>query len=89
MDNQSTTQKNMREEWLNRIALTWANKTRPRQVRALLDRYGSATEVVARFGEMVNREAKELSFPKISRQFFDYIPTLVDIYSRYVDIFLS
>ena len=31
----------------------------------------------------------ELSFPKISRQFFDYIPTLVDIYSRYVDIFLS
>ena len=30
-----------------------------------------------------------LSFPKISRQFFDYIPTLVDIYSRYVDIFLS
>ena len=56
---QSTTQKNMREEWLNRIALTWANKTRPRQVRALLDRYGSATEVVARFGEMVNREAKE------------------------------
>ena len=30
-----------------------------------------------------------MSFPKISRQFFDYIPTLVDIYSRYVDIFLS
>ena len=30
-----------------------------------------------------------VSFPKISRQFFDYIPTLVDIYSRYVDIFLS
>ncbi|MBR5828050.1 MAG: DNA-processing protein DprA [Paludibacteraceae bacterium] len=49
----------MREEWLNRIALTWANKTRPRQVRALLDRYESATEVVARFGEMVNYEAME------------------------------
>ena len=30
--------------------------------------------------------AEWLSFPKISRQFFDYIPTLVDIYSRYVDI---
>ena len=59
MDNLSTIQKNMREEWLNRIALTWANKTRPRQVRALLDRYGSATEVVGRFGEMVNREAME------------------------------
>ena len=49
----------MREEWLNRIALTWANRTRPRQVRALLDRHGSATEVVARYGEMVTREAME------------------------------
>lgn len=49
----------MREEWLNRIALTWANKTRPRQVRALLDQYGSATEVVARLGDMVSREAME------------------------------
>jgi DNA processing protein len=49
----------MHEEWLNRIALTWANKTRPRQVRALLDRYGSATEVVSRFGEMVTHEAME------------------------------
>jgi DNA processing protein len=57
----------MREEWLNRIALTWANKTRPRQVRALLDRYGSATEVVARHEEMVTPQAlaharKELEF---------------------------
>ena len=49
----------MREEWLNRIALTWANRTRPRQVRALLDRHGSATEVVARYGEMVNQQAME------------------------------
>ena len=49
----------MHEEWLNRIALTWANKTRPRQVRTLLDRYGSATEVVSRFGEMVSQEAME------------------------------
>ena len=49
----------MYEEWLNRIALTWANKTRPRPVRTLLDRYGSATEVVSRFGEMVTHEAME------------------------------
>jgi DNA processing protein len=49
----------MHEEWLNRIALTWANKTRPRQVRALLDRYGSATEVVAHCREMVTHEAME------------------------------
>lgn len=49
----------MYEEWLNRIALTWGNKTRPRQVRALLDRYGSATEVVAHCREMVTHEAME------------------------------
>ena len=49
----------MYEEWLNRIALTWSNKTRPRQVRTLLDHYGSATEVVSRFGEMVSQEAME------------------------------
>ena len=30
-----------------------------------------------------------MSFPKFSRQFFDYIPTLVDICPRDVDIFLS
>ena len=30
-----------------------------------------------------------VSFPKFSRQFFDYIPTLVDICPRDVDIFLS
>lgn len=57
----------MREEWLNRIALTWGNRTRPRQVRNLLDHYESATEVVAHCGEMVSREAleharKELEF---------------------------
>jgi DNA processing protein len=49
----------MREEWLNRIALTWANKTRPRQVRALLDQYGSATEVIAHFKDLVSLEAME------------------------------
>ena len=47
----------MREEWLNRIALTWANKTRHRQVRALLDQYNSATTVLTHFGELVNQEA--------------------------------
>ena len=47
----------MREEWLNRIALTWANKTRHRQMRALLDQYNSATTVLTHFGELVNQEA--------------------------------
>ena len=37
-----------------------------------------------------NIDNKQLmSFPKFSRQFFDYIPTLVDICPRDVDIFLS
>ena len=58
----------MREEWLNRIALTWANKTRPRQVRALLDHYESASEIVARFGDLVSREAMEHA-----RQELDFI----------------
>jgi DNA processing protein len=51
----------MHEEWLNRIALTWANKTRPRHLRALLDRYGSATEVVNHYGDMVNRDAMDFA----------------------------
>lgn len=57
----------MNEEWLNRIALTWANQTRLRSIRLALDKYGSATEVVKLFPELVNREAvdfarKELDF---------------------------
>ena len=51
----------MHEEWLNRIALTWANKTRPRHLRALLDRYGSATEVMNHYGDMVNRDAMDFA----------------------------
>lgn len=51
----------MHEEWLNRIALTWANKTRPRHLRALLDRYGSATEFVNHYGDMVNRDAMDFA----------------------------
>ena len=57
----------MHEEWLNRIALIWANKTRPRHLRALLDRYGSATEVLNHLSDMVNHDAidfarRELEF---------------------------
>lgn len=47
----------MHEEWLYRIALTWANKTRPRLVRTLLDRYGSATEVIKHHGDMITNAA--------------------------------
>ena len=57
----------MREEWLNRIAISWGNRTRQRQLRSVLDQYGSVTEVVARHPEMITREAiehaqKELDF---------------------------
>lgn len=57
----------MREEWLNRIALTWANKTRLRGIRQALDQYDSATEVVRLHPELVTHEAmlfasKELEF---------------------------
>ena len=57
----------MQKEWLNRIALTWANKTRLRQVRTLLEQYGSATEAIAHHSELITREAieharKELDF---------------------------
>ncbi|MBR5327990.1 MAG: hypothetical protein IKV31_05555 [Paludibacteraceae bacterium] len=49
----------MREEWLYRIALTWGNKTRPRLVRTLLDRYGSATEVIKHHDDMITNAAME------------------------------
>lgn len=57
----------MREEWLNRIALTWGNRTRQRQLRRLLDKYPTATEAAARHPEWLSREAmvfaeKELAF---------------------------
>lgn len=57
----------MQEEWLNRIALTWGNRTRQRQLRHVLDRYATATEAVARHPEMVSIEGidhakKELEF---------------------------
>ena len=49
----------MREEWVNRVAITWANRTRQRQLRSVLDRYDSATEAVARHPDMVSHEAME------------------------------
>ena len=57
----------MREEWLNRIALTWGNRTRQRQLRKLLDGYPTAVEAAARHPEWLSREAlafaeKELAF---------------------------
>ena len=59
----------MREEWLNRIAITWGNRTRQRQLREVLDRYDSATAAIAHHPDMVSREAmlhaqKELEFIK-------------------------
>lgn len=47
----------MNTEWLNRIALTYANKTRLRTIRQALDNYGSATEIINRHPELVNHEA--------------------------------
>ena len=57
----------MREEWLNRIALTWGNRTRQRQLRKLLDEYPTAVEAAARHPEWLSQEAlafaeKELAF---------------------------
>lgn len=57
----------MQEEWLNRIALTWGNRTRQRQLRQVLDHYATATEAAARHPEMVSIEGldhakKELEF---------------------------
>ena len=68
----------MREEWLNRIAITWCNRTKQRQLRQLLDRYGSATESIAHHPEMISRAAiehaqKELDFiEKHSVQLYYY-----------------
>lgn len=59
----------MNEEWLNRIALTWANKTRLRGLRQILDKHTSATEVVHAHPELISKEAilhaqKEIEFIK-------------------------
>ena len=68
----------MREEWLNRIAITWCNRTKQRQLRQLLDRYGSATESIVHHPEMISRAAiehaqKELDFiEKHSVQLYYY-----------------
>ncbi len=57
----------MREEWLNRIAITWGNRTRQRLLRSILDNYDTATDAIKHHPEMINREAcaraqKELDF---------------------------
>ena len=57
----------MREEWLNRIALTWGNRTRQRQLRRLLDPYPTAVDAAAHHPEWLSREAmvfaeRELAF---------------------------
>lgn len=68
----------MREEWINRIAITWCNRTRQRQLRTVLDRYDTATEVVARHPEWISHEAityaqKELDFiEKHNIQYYYY-----------------
>lgn len=48
----------MTQEWLHRIALTIALRNQPKNARALLDTYGSATAVVERHPELVNQDAK-------------------------------
>ena len=57
----------MHEEWINRIALTWGNRTRLRSVRQVLDRYDTATEAAQRHPELISHEAlmhaqKEMKF---------------------------
>lgn len=57
----------MREEWLNRIALTYNNRTRQRHLRAILDMYTTACEVAVHHPELISRDAmayaqKELDF---------------------------
>ena len=57
----------MREEWLNRIALTRGNRTRQRQLRRLLDQYPTVVDAAAHHPEWLSREAmvfaeRELAF---------------------------
>ena len=57
----------MREEWLNRIALTYNNRTRQRHLRAILDMYTTACEAADHHPELISRDAmayaqKELDF---------------------------
>ncbi len=57
----------MHEEWINRIALTWGNRTRQRQLRSVLNHYVSATEAATHHPEMIDKKAieyaqKELEF---------------------------
>ena len=51
----------MKEEWLNRIAITWNNRTYLRHVRNILDLYSTATEAVARHPELITQAALEFA----------------------------
>ena len=59
----------MNTEWLNRIALTWSNKTRLRTLRQALDKYGSATNVITHHPDLVSREA--IAFAQKEQQFIE------------------
>ena len=57
----------MNDEWLHRIALTYALRNQPKRARTLLDAYGSATAVIDHHRELVNSDAlrkaeQELTF---------------------------
>lgn len=47
----------MEQEWLNRLALVWSLRHRPKQARELLDYYGSATQVIANQSDVVGKES--------------------------------
>lgn len=49
----------MNEEQIYRIALTTYNRTRQRQLRAILSKYDSATEAAARHPEFISQDAIE------------------------------
>mgnify|MGYP006357762953 FL=1 len=49
----------MNEEWLNRIAITWGNRTRQRQLRKVLERHETTTEAAAHHPEMMSSGAIE------------------------------
>jgi len=47
----------MDEELRNKIALVWANQTRPRRAREALEHYATATEAIAHHPDLITREA--------------------------------
>lgn len=47
----------MTQEWINRIALAWELRYRIKQAHIMLDRYGSATEVITQHPTLLSIEA--------------------------------